>query len=99
MLNSLLNFLTLRKRFVALVLVMFILAPALTIKTSADDPPYYGQIIRTNYYQDGTYTGIYTSCDYNTCTGQEVCTGQKTIYAVEVNRFSISCDGFWPPSN
>lgn len=82
----------LRKGLVASVLVMLTLGLALTTETRADDPPYYGQIITTNYYQDETYTGIYVVCQYNSCTEQESCLGQKTEFGVEVNRVTIPCD-------
>lgn len=99
MLKSLQSLFALRKGLVGVLLVMIMFAPSLIVKTRAEDPPYYGQIIRTNYYQDETFTGIYVQCEYNTCTDEEECLGQKTDFGVEVNRVAISCDGFFPPSN
>jgi hypothetical protein len=83
-----------------LVLVLPILALALTPNTQAQQDPFFGQLIYTYYYEDETYTGIPCAlCEYNTCTGVETCNGPKTIYAYEVNRVTIGCDGFIIPPN
>jgi hypothetical protein len=63
---------------------------------SADDPPpvFFGQIHYLHCYQDNTYSGIFFTCEHNTCTGEEVCPLPKTDYCIEESQpTTITCNG------
>ena len=88
-----------RLLFVALFALLAAAAPV-----SADPlPVFFGQIHYLHCYEDNTYTGVFFTCEHNTCTGEEVCPLPKTDYCVEESQPTlITCDGgpWWegPPS-